>query len=158
MAKTILIPIDFRVESLNTLKKALADYPHGEALDVILFYSEFLSDSISDLIFYSPNKRISAMSTPEFKKALSIIENRYHDKIRLIKIELFHSYSTGGVSRFIEAKKIEEIYCPKSYALKLTKSGFNPIPLLRKSKLPLFEIHWENNNLSTEDHLATLFT
>lgn len=159
MAKTILIPTDFRVESLNTLKKALVEHQHSEALNVIMIYSEFLSDSIVDLLFYSPHKTLNSLISTEFKKALSIIENRFQNKINCISIELFHSNSTGGLNNFLEAKQVQEIYYPKSYTLRLAKRGFDPIPLLKKSKLPVFAIHWEeNNNLSSEDHLSTLFT
>lgn len=158
MAKTILIPTDFRVESLNTLKKTLSEHQHNDVLNIILIYSEYLSGSIVDMLFYSPYKSMSALIGPEFKQALSIIENRYHDKINSIKIEPFHSNNKSGLKNFIEANDVQEIYYPKSYNLKLSKSGFNPIPLLKKSKLPLFEIHWENdNNPSSEDNLATLF-
>lgn len=159
MAKTILVPTDFRIESLNTLKKALGEYQHDQSINVVLLYAEFLSDSIVDLLFYAPHKRINTLVSPEFRQALSMIENRYNDKIDHVRIELFHASNTNASNNFLEGKQIEEIYYPKSYRLKLSKHGFDPIPFLKKSKLPQFEIEWENgNNLSSEDNLATLFT
>ena len=68
MVKNILVPIDFQVASLNTMKLALEDREDCE-VRVILMYSEFLTDSISDLLFYSPHKIIDAKLTPEFKEA-----------------------------------------------------------------------------------------
>ncbi|HOZ87799.1 MAG TPA: hypothetical protein PL029_08580 [Bacteroidia bacterium] len=158
MAKTILIPVDFRVESLNTLKKALEEHQHKDVLDVILIYSEFLSDSITELLFYSPGKRIKTLLKPGFEQALSIIKNGHSDKIKFIRFELFHSTSPDVLNNFLKAQNICEIYCPKTYRLKLSGSAFDLVPLLKKSKLPFFEIHWPTNNNSSEDHLATLFT
>jgi len=56
MPKTILIPIDFRVASLNTLKYAL-ERSSGSPHRVILIYAEYLEDSITELLFYRPESK-----------------------------------------------------------------------------------------------------
>lgn len=142
MAKTILIPIDFKVECLNTLKLALA---HSEetGLKVLLVYSETLSDSITDLVFYSAEKRIRALTGPEFKKALDILTNRFETRVSTISIVLLHSPGKGFLHHFLEANQVNEIYLPKKYELRPGRGGFNPVPVIKMSGLPIHEMEWE---------------
>lgn len=53
--KNILIPIDFTIESLNTLKFALEENKN-EQLTVVLMYATHLSDSITELLFIHNTK------------------------------------------------------------------------------------------------------
>lgn len=157
MVKTILIPVDFRVESLNTLKLAL-NQSNDNSIEIVLMYAEFLSDSISDLLFYSQEKIINARINPEFSKAISILKNRFENKIRRFEIEVFHGRNQSSLERFIKAHKIDEIYIPKTYVLKLSGPAFDPLPLLKKYQLPVYQIDWnQKQESSEEDQLNALF-
>ncbi len=157
MSKTILVPIDFRVASLNTLKIALEPYSE-EPIKVILMYAESLDDSITELLFYRSPKSISANITPEFKDALEIIMNRFEGKLQQISIEVFHGYNQSALSTFLESNKVDEIYVPKNYQLKTPKKAFNPIPLLRKSNYALNEVMIENDfELTLQEQFFSLF-
>jgi hypothetical protein len=149
MAKTILVPIDFRIVSLNTLKIALESHQY-EAIRVVLLYAEHLDDSISDFLFYSPHRTIHSLITPEFKEALEIIKNRFEDSLRNIKIELFHGRTSNAMCSFLDAHNIDEIYVPKNHEFNTTKKAFNPVPLLKKSQYPIFEIPLESMSTQTE--------
>jgi hypothetical protein len=158
MAKTILIPIDFKIESLNTLKLALNSLK-SEHTNVVLMYTEYLTDSITELLFYSPKKIIKSLKSPEFEEAISIIKNRYETMIDSIDIKLFHGYNVNAFKIFVEAKKIDTIYIPKNYSLRTSQNGFNPIPLIKKSKLPYQEIEWETSTYTSEQvQLNALFS
>ncbi|HQA59356.1 MAG TPA: hypothetical protein PK033_15990, partial [Acetivibrio sp.] len=74
--KNILIPIDFTIESLNTLKFALEENKN-EQLTVVLMYATHLSDSITELLFYSQYKIIQKLINQPFKDAINIINNTY---------------------------------------------------------------------------------
>lgn len=155
MHKRILIPIDFHVESLNTLKLALEQNSSG-TVNVTLMYAEYLSGSITDLLFYSSSEIISSLNNPEFEEAISILNNKYPRVITGIRIELFHGFLYNAFKNFTNAHRIDEIYVPKSYALKIKRKGFDPMPLIRKSPLPVREMHWENNGTG-HGHLPDLF-
>ncbi len=157
MAKTILVPIDFKVESLNTLKFALAE--QEEPIHVILLYGNILSDSITELLFYSPHKYIAELMTKEFEEALAIIKNRFTKNILYIHIELFNAPSTGLLRNLVQHHKIDAIYVPKNYALKLGKSGFDPVPYLKKMLITQHEIEWSVQAFPDEsDQLQALFS
>jgi hypothetical protein len=158
MKRTILIPIDFKIESLNTLKLALNSIK-DEHTEVVLMYAEYLTDSITELLFYTPKKTIKSLISPEFEEAISIIRNRYETTILSIEIKVFHGYTVNAFREFIEARKIETVYIPKSYSLRISENGFDPIPLIKKSKLPYQEIGWETNTYASEQiQLNALFS
>lgn len=157
MVRTIMIPMDFSVASLNTLKLALDLYPF-EQIKVVLIYSEYTDDSITEILFYNPKKIIDSRITPQFREALEIIKNRYEDRILNITIELFQAYDKRFLANFLDANKIDGIFIPKSYRLKTTKKSFDPVPLLRKNTLPVIELDWTSMNDQTEhEHLLALF-
>ncbi len=157
MTKTILVPIDFRVASLNTLKLALEPYSE-DPIEVILMYSEYLDDSITELLFYTPNKTVANHITPAFKEALEIIKNRFEGKIKHISIELFHGYNKNAIKTFLEANKVDEIYLAKNYQLRTSKRAFDPTSLLKKSSYKIIEVNINNDIEQTEhEQLIALF-
>lgn len=157
MQKVILIPIDFQVESLNTLKLALSQNT-GNRVKVVLMYCEHLSDSIRDLLFYSPHKRIAALASADFYEALSIIQNCFSTTMVSSQIELFHGYNVAAFRNFAAGNCIDEIYIPENYRLIARERSFDPLPIIKKSKLPLNEMGWpQHAGLSTQDQLAFLF-
>jgi hypothetical protein len=156
MTKNILIPIDFCVASLNTLKLVLES---NKTQDIFanLIYSEYSSDSEMDLLFYSPSKIINKNLTGEFKEALEILKNRY-SSLKHVAIKLFHGNNLNYLENFLSANKIQEIYLPKTYQLKLVNRAFNSISLLKKAPLVVNEIDWEQHlNTTEQEHLTALF-
>lgn len=158
MVKTILVPVDFTVESLNTLKLALSKNEEHEVY-ALLLHAKLPPDSISELLFYSPQKEINALTNPNFEKALDVLMNKYDKVFRDAKIELLHSKSGALLRNIINANKVNEVYIPKNYRLKTQKRSFDPTPLLKKSGCPVFEMKWEPVMLGNEmDGLDALFT
>lgn len=158
MIKTILVPIDFSIESLNTLKLALS-MESNTKINVVLMYATNTSNSMTDLVFYSPKKEINRLSNAEFNEAITVIKNRYESLIHIIKFELFHSKTTAAFKAFVEGNKVDKIYIPKYYELMPLKNGFNPIPLIRKSKVNFEEIEWNVDNYTFDkSEMSALFS
>lgn len=156
MVKTILVPTDFRIESLNTLKYALRENVIS-GIDVILLHACFLSDSITDLLFYSKDAVVKEHLTSHFTEALFIVRNR-HKEINSLRIEVIHSNRSDMFARFLKANKVDEIYLPKNYKLQPLKKSFNPLPHLSSSNFPVTYIDWESaRGNSEQDQLENLF-
>jgi len=157
MQKTILIPTDFEIESLNILKQALTQNNNQE-LSIVLAHGCFLSDSIVDLMFYSPQKMIKSLTQPSFHEAVSMLKNRFSNNLADISIELFHGHNQSAFQNFISAKKTDTAYIPKHYILKKHKNSFDLIRYINKSPLQIHQVEW---NLSTgkseHEQLNTLF-
>jgi hypothetical protein len=157
VVKKILIPIDFKIESLNTLKYALEELKQ-EKSSIILMYSYYSSDSITELLFYNPAKIIKALTSPHFNDAINIIKNTYETSIHSFKIELFHGLNLNAFLNFYESHGIDLVYLPKDYCLKPYKNGFDPIPLIKKSKVQYSEVAWTSDQgTSNKDELNQLF-
>ena len=157
MVKKILIPIDFKIESLNTLKYCLEERKQ-EKSSVILMYSIYNSDSITDILFYNPAKIVEPLVSSNFNDAINIIQNTYESSLDSFKIELFHGLNTNAFLNFYEAHRIDLVYLPKDYCLKPYKNGFDPIPLIKKSKVQYKEVAWTSeHHLTEKDDLNQLF-
>jgi len=157
MQKTILIPTDFTVESLMLVKQALAQNQNYN-LSIILLYSCFLTDSISDLLSYSPEKIIRENISKNFNEALSIISNKFSEQISDIYIEVFHGFSVSYLENFIKKHKIDHTYIPKSYKLKETDNSYDIVPFILKSKIEYTELQWgEDTYRFQKDNLTNLF-
>lgn len=161
MVQTILVPTDLRVASLNTLKLAL-EFLNGVDVRVVLMYAEDLkSSSITDLLFYSRRTRIGNTVSAEFKEALEILQNRFEAKLSgNIIIERFHGYTVSALNNFIDANRIETVFVPKTYQLIINQKSYNPLPLIKKLKLPLHYMEWNANysDLTEREQLTALFT
>lgn len=155
MPKKILIPIDFKVESLNTLKYALKEIQ--EEVEVVLMYSEHLTDSITDLIFYSTDERYNALNTAEFNEGLAILKTRFESILTKTVIKFFHGYNANAFRSFAVGYNIDCIYIPKNFRLQPSENGFDPIHIIRKSKLSFREIEWEKTTDSSISSLSKLF-
>ena len=157
MAISILIPIDFSVESLNTLKIAL-DKHKNESVHVIMIYAQNLSSSITELLFQSSRKIIQSLRNKDFDDALNILKNSYESSLQSLQIELFHGSNVQALNNFVAAKKIDIIYIPQHYRLQLLKSGFNPLPLIKNANIPFQEVSWKSDdNASNNNAINQLF-
>jgi len=157
MKKNVLIPTDFSIGSLNLVKYAAQQYD-GQEMEILLVYSSSLSDSITDLLFYSPEKIMNGLITEDFKQACSILRNRFTNIVNDLKVQNFHGRTLNAFQSFIHARRIEEAFIPKSYALRMHKNSFDPIPFIRKSGLPFTEVFWlEKTGQPEKDQLAELF-
>ncbi len=139
MKKTILIPTDFSIESLIPVKHAALENQDCQ-LEIILMYCCFQSSSITELLFYSPEKIINEAISFEFREACLILENTYQSKISRLSIDVFHGLSGSAFDNFVAGNQITEAVVLKNYSYKLAKNGFDPMPYIRDSDLPYQEI------------------
>lgn len=156
-AKKILVPIDFHVASLNTLKLALESEATAR-IAAVLMYPETLSGSISELLFYNPLAQIRKLMGKEFKEALSILQSRHESRLAPPHVQLYHGKSRSAMLHFLMANGIEEIYVPKAYRLRLGPS-LDPIRVLRECGLPVHEMDWKDSLRNSEmEDLTSFFT
>lgn len=155
--KTILIPTDFRVASLNTLRLALERLEES-SVNVVLLYCEALDMSITELLFYSPERMIKELTTTDFRDALSILMNRFENEIDELSIELFHGHVQSVFDTLLDTLQIDEIYVAKTYQLHLSRRAFSPMPYIKRSKIPCYELASKQQRfIPEEDKLDNLF-
>lgn len=140
MKRTILIPTDFSVESLNLVKHTIAK-AGDEKLHFVLTYCMFLSDCPIDLLYFSKTELIKSLKNAEFKKACKALRNNHSSDKVLIRIELFTGLNQASFNAFIDGNEIDEAVIPKHYNPRLNRpKSFNPLPFIRKSRLKITEV------------------
>ncbi len=161
MLKTILVPTDLQVGSLNTLKACLS-MNNGERLHIILMHAMHGPDGIGDLLFYSRRKVFGHLVTPAFKEALAVLLNRFEQCIVRIEVLPFHGRTQAAFDQFVTAMHVDELHSTDMYSLKPHKRSFDPMPFIRKSRLAKVEhgLSVSLQNVPVElaqDHLQLLF-
>lgn len=163
MSKTILIPTDFTIKSLNLAKIALQkNHDSEEKLRIILIHGIMASTSITELLFYSKSRKLMELETPEFQASCKLLLGKFDEKIEHMTIDLFSGFNQSAFENYLEANQVKEAYIPSTYKLKLpNSSSFDLIPYFTKSKLPLLKVDWEDLYIipraEKEDELAELF-
>ena len=141
MSKTILIPTDFSVKSLNLAKTALQK-DKGK-LDIILIHGLLLSDSITELLFYSKKKLLAKLETPEFQDSCQLLLSKYEEKINSLTIDVFSWKSQSAFDNYLDANEVKDAYIPVNYEFEFKNpSSFDLIPFFRKANLQLHEVDW----------------
>jgi hypothetical protein len=151
MKKTVLIPTDFTIDSLQILKKLLCNPNDELKYDIILVHGINLSDSISDLLYFSKKEIVEEMLSKDFDNALQIVKNKYNSIINSIRIELFSGYNGLAFDNFIEANKVDFAYIPNSYNYQLNnKKSVDIIPYINKSDLKVIHVEYETAEKTPE--------
>lgn len=123
---TILVQTDFTVNSLNLVIKVLESKPRSSKINLILGYGISLSDSITDLLFFSEGNLLNTLKTSQFEEVLNIIINKYGTMIHSVQYRLFKGYNRSAFINFTEAYNINEAFVDKNLELKLPqKRSFN---------------------------------
>jgi hypothetical protein len=158
MKKTVLIPTDFSIESLNLVKYA-AQAAVSEPVNVLLVHGVRQSDSIMDLLFFSRNKTILKLQNADFDEACKVLRNKYDSRINSFRIEIFSGFTQSAFQKFLEAHRVNEILIPKSYILKLTSDrSFDLLPFIKTSPCEVTEVAWRPfENAPEKNLLAEVF-
>ncbi|GAA0879468.1 hypothetical protein GCM10009119_24360 [Algoriphagus jejuensis] len=163
MARTILIPTDFTVTSLNIAKIAMQkSCEHHEKINLILLHGLMASTSITELLFYSKRKVLDKLETPEFHASCKLLLAKFEDKIERMTVDIFSGINQSAFENYTSANRVDEAFIPVNNKLKLKNSdSFDMIPFFRKSKLKITEVKWEDFSLDVQkeyqDQLSAMF-
>jgi hypothetical protein len=141
MRKTILIPTDFTVNSLNTLKAVLSNNPSDTSLDIILLHGMNLSDSIRDLLFFSKMKHIDALSNTEFEEACEVLCNKFDSHINSLKTDLFTGFNQNAFNNYLKANRVDKIFIADKQQNFSNKNSFDLTGFIKKSGIELITIN-----------------
>ena len=113
--KTVLIPTDFSLVSLNIVKQAAA-YFSDERVRVVLFHALHAPTDIQDLL--SINSRVPHEKiTEEFRHTCAAIKRKSNDAIAHISFQYLYGNTTAVFKNFIEANSIDCIFFPSHIVL-----------------------------------------
>lgn len=160
MKKTILIPTDFSVKSLNLVKEALNDNPETDT-NIILVHGIEAPDSITELLFFSKRKLLSSLETEEFQSSCKLLQSKYGSQINSFCLDVFTGKNQAAFENYLEGNKVDETYIPNGYKFKRkNKKSFDITPYFIKSSIKTTEINLQTSAEYQEqesDQVAELF-
>jgi len=140
MKKTILIPTDFTVQSLNVLKNILTNSAPKSNFDIILLHGLSLSDSIRDLLFFSKSQQLESLVSLEFEEAIEVLNNKFDSQISSLTIDLFTGYNLTSFNNYLEGKKVAQIYISENALKKTNSKSFDLLPFIKKCSVPVLSV------------------
>ncbi len=157
MKTKILIPTDFTVESLNTLKLVLGNSNENDSFDVVLVHGTHLEDSITEMLFFSKGKILRKLVNREFHNACEML--RAMKQVNSIRTDIFTGFKQKAFDYFIEGHGIDSAAIPTNYQFKNAgRYSFDMLAFIRKSALKITEVSWYSESaLSRENNKAEIF-
>ena len=157
MKKTVLIPTDFTIQSLNILKTFLSQNPNNQ-YNIVLVHGLNIGDSIRDLLFFSKNKQIQELSNDAFIEAFEVIKNKFDSQINSLKIDFFTGSNQAAFNNFIEGNQINQIIDSNYKLIFSTRKSFDFTRYFNKVKVEITTIETTNHvNIPEKGNLAEVF-
>jgi hypothetical protein len=157
MLKTILIPTDFSIESLNLFKAAATH--EGDQLHIILYHAMVMSDSILDLLFSPRDTSLDRSAHPDFWDAVKIIQNKYGARIRYVRVEVFTGNTLRAFENFIEGNQVDTILVPEDYQFQLLHAkSIDPMRFINSIRTEVKKVSWDRqSSMPEKNKLSEIF-
>lgn len=133
--KTVLIPTDFTLQSLDIVKAAARRFA-AQQLNIVLFHALHIPTDIQDLLFMSktvPHEKL----TESFRHACAAIKKKHSYVIAQITFRHLHGSTPAVFRNFIEANGIDLIFMPAHTSLTPPyDNSVDVLPLFKKATVP----------------------
>ena len=141
MEKTVLVPTDFSIASLNIVKSYLNEQDRNTRINIVLLHGMHQSDSITNLLFFSKSKVLESLTNPAFEEACRVLKNKYASQIRIMRKDIFTGFTQAAFNQFAEANHIDEVCLPILYNPQFkNRNSFDLLPFIKASKLNITTI------------------
>lgn len=156
--KNILIPTDFEMDSLNTIKKVVLDLKEDEVVTITLLHGYYLSESITDLLFYSKRNLLNDIVPSEFSEGCELLKNKYTSQLEQIKIDFFHGLNKRAFKSYLNSNNINAVYVPSGgNPKKVTKRSFDIVPYIYKCCDNVSHVQFEEKKEGNMEGFSELF-
>ncbi len=156
MHKTILLPTDFTIESLNLLQAA-ARLGH-EKIHVVMYHSIRSTDSIVELLFFSQDKFMESVAGSRFFDAVNMIRNKYSSVIESWRLELFTGRTKSAFRNFVAGNGADLILIPDRYKFRTPHDrSDDPVRFVDPVMTGVRTIPWPRSMDHEADMLSGIF-
>ena len=136
--KTVVIPSDFKIESIQIAETVVRD--SHEEVKIIFIHLFHVADDIQDLLFSNYRKKEYEFVSETFRNECKILQDLYSEKLKSVKIEFFYGSRLAVFKNFLDYNKADCIAYSESYGIpKLAKSSLDALPIIKKCGLPLID-------------------
>ena len=128
--KTVLIPTDYRTESLEYIPQLLSKF-YPEEVEVIMVHMMSVTDCVRELLMLSRRSAEYKHISDDFYKTCIKLKNDHKDQLKNIRLEFFYGNTTASFRNFIELNDIDAVLPLTGYDYKmLNKASINPIEMI----------------------------
>ncbi|NCD70120.1 hypothetical protein [Mucilaginibacter agri] len=137
--KTLLIPTDFKLQSLNCIPQlAKQVYPHK--LNVLMVHMLGITDSISELLMLSRRSAEYRHIPDAFYRACNEIRSNETNNVIDIHIEFFYGNTVAAFKNFLDANDVHAIVNLQNYDYELlTEKSIDPAVLIYRGGKPIID-------------------
>lgn len=158
MHKNVLIPTDFQMDSLNTIKKVVHDLKEEDTVSITLLHGYYLSDSITELLFNSKKDILNRIVPTVFFEGCELLKNKYASQLSNIKIDLFHGLNKRAFKNYVESNELDNAYIPTELNFKkAAKQSFDVVPYIYKCCKNVSQVEIESKQEESIESISELF-
>ncbi len=130
--KTLLIPTDFDLKSLNSIPELVEKY-YPEDLNIILVHMMQITDDIHELLMLSRRSTEYQDISQAFYDTCTALKQKHRSSIQKISIEFFYGSTVAVFKNFLDANEVDEIVLIRDYDYKLiNKNSIKPTLLVTR--------------------------
>lgn len=131
--KTLLIPTDFNLATLNCIPGLVQRYT-PEKVDIILVHMMKVTDNMGELLMLSRRSSEYRHISEDFYKACSQLKQQYAGRIANIRIDFFYGSTVAVFKNFLEANGVNAIVMLEKYDYRmLNNNSTEPAQLANRS-------------------------
>ena len=127
--KTLLIPTDFNLASLNCIPGLIQRYS-PQKVEIILVHMMKVTDNIGELLMLSRRSSEYRHISEDFYKACYKLKQQYTGNINNIRIEFFYGSTVAVFKNFLEANEVDAIVMFENYDYQMLNKNSTPPALL----------------------------
>lgn len=135
--RTILIPTDFKSETLNCMPELLKrTYP--DELNLIFTHVLEITDSEQELLMLSRRSAEYRYIPDEFYKHAAKLRVAYPERIKNLRIEFFYGSTVAVFNNLLEANHVDAVVKLNNYEYdELTPNSVDPSILIERCSSPV---------------------
>lgn len=130
--KTVLIPTDYRTESLQYIPQLLSKF-YPEEVEIVMVHMMGVTDCVRELLMLSRRSAEYKHISDDFYKACITLKNEHQGQLNNIRLEFFYGNTTAAFRNFIELHDVDVVLQLNGYVYKmLNQASIDPAGMLNR--------------------------
>jgi len=154
--KTIIIPTDLSIDSLDLVKNAVLNYP-DEIINIVLSYGREIRLTDFEPMNFLSTRNFNSNINENFINLKQKLFHEHKNQIGKISIEAFSGMNSFAFANFLEAHQISEALIPATAQNKFPSKGYFDIrDLIKANMKKVIEVQTRKKDLKQTDYKLTV--
>ncbi len=130
--KTVLIPTDYRTESLQYIPQLLSKF-YPEEVEVVMVHMMSVTDCVRELLMLSRRSAEYKHISDDFYKTCIDLKKEHQGQLSNIRLEFFYGNTTTAFKNFIDLHDVDAVLQLSGYEFKkLNKASIQPAEMIKR--------------------------